>query len=171
VFNLYFPTFQNSNNSEVDFKLPLEDNPTPKPNNFAQHRLHSQFSSHRRADHSDISLLDRWTEISSEDSYSSQPQDCFQRKWAISSDTSMASNMRAELEKSRTSFSQSPSSSIRQLPLVRYRLRSDPHRLNIYYASTKRRFIVGSIVILCVGEHSEIIRTVRSRWQQLHCQW
>lgn len=69
--------------------------------------------------------------------------------------------MRAELEKSRTSFSQSPSG--RQLPLVRYRLRSDPHRLNIFYASTKRRFIVGSIVILCVGEHSEIIRTVRSR--------
>jgi len=150
VLQLHFPTFQISNNSEVDFKLTLEDNSTPKPNNFGQHRLQSQFLSRRRSDHSGISLLDRWTEISSEDSYSSRPQDCFQRKWAISSDTSMASNMRAELEKSRTSS-------------VRYRLKSDPHRLNVYYASTKSRFIVGSIVILCTGEHSEIIRTVRSR--------
>jgi hypothetical protein len=95
------------------FKLPFEHNPNTRLSSSARRAHHNSYS--KRSDFAGNSLLDRWTEFSSEDSYSSRPQDCFSTEVSDSSDTTMASNLRAELEKSRPFVSVSPSASVRQL--------------------------------------------------------
>lgn len=95
------------------FKLPFEHNPNTRLSSVA-HRPHRN-PHFKRSDPAGNSLLDRWTELSSEDSYSSRPPDCFSTEVSDSSDTTMASNLRAELEKSRPFVSVSPSASARQL--------------------------------------------------------
>ncbi|KAJ2957077.1 hypothetical protein NQZ79_g7157 [Umbelopsis isabellina] len=110
------PGDQLSTTSTTDsyFKLPFEHNPTARLSSSA-HRPHRN-PHFKRSDPTGNSLLDRWTELSSEDSYSSRPPDCFSTEVSDSSDTTMVSNLRAELEKSGPSVSVSPSASARQLP-------------------------------------------------------
>ncbi|KAM3579096.1 hypothetical protein VKS41_008324 [Umbelopsis sp. WA50703] len=98
------------------FKLPFEHNPNTRLSSSARRAHHNSYS--KRSDFAGNSLLDRWTEFSSEDSYSSRPQDCFSTEVSDSSDTTMASNLRAELEKSRPFVSVSPSASVRQLSSI-----------------------------------------------------
>lgn len=108
-------TISNSNSTDSFFKLPFEH---PKPNSLSQN-LNRNLYSQRSCNNSGPSLLDRWPEISSEDSYSSRPPDCFSTEVSDSSDTTMASNMRAELDKSQKSVNSSSTSSVSQLSRVK----------------------------------------------------
>jgi hypothetical protein len=109
-------TISNSNSTDSFFKLPFE---YPKPNSLSTQNLNRNLYSQRSYNNSVPSLLDRWPEISSEDSYSSRPPDCFSTEVSDSSDTTMASNMRAELDKSQKSVNSSSASSVSQLPRVK----------------------------------------------------
>ncbi|KAI8578633.1 hypothetical protein K450DRAFT_245796 [Umbelopsis ramanniana AG] len=105
-------TNSNLNSTESFFKLPLEHS---KPNTLLQNSNRSQ-SSQKSCNNIGPSLLHRWLEISSEDSYSSRPPDCFSTEVSDSSDTTMASNLRAEMDKSQKSANTSLASSAPQLP-------------------------------------------------------
>jgi hypothetical protein len=108
-------TISNSNSTDSFFKLPFEH---PKPNTLLQNLNRNKFLQ-RSFNNSGPSLLDRWPEISSEDSYSSRPPDCFSTEVSDSSDTTMASNMRAEMDRSQKSVNTSSASSISQLHQVK----------------------------------------------------
>lgn len=115
-------TISNSNCTDSYFKLPLEH---PKPNTLSQ-TLNKKLYSQRSCNNSGPSLLDRWPEISSEDSYSSRPPDCFSTEVSDSSDTTMASNMRAELDKSQKSANTSSTSSVSRLSRVKKTIDANP---------------------------------------------
>jgi hypothetical protein len=108
----------NSNSTESYFKLPLEHHSSSKLNTLVSSLNRGQ-SSQRRWDHGGHSQVDRWTEISSEDSYSSRPPDYFSTEVSDSSDTTMASNMRTELDRSQKPVTFYPSSSAPQLHRVK----------------------------------------------------
>ncbi|KAI9283494.1 SANT associated-domain-containing protein [Umbelopsis sp. AD052] len=102
----------NSNSTESSFKLPLEHS---KPN-ILPPNLNRIQNSQKSSNNIGPSLLHRWLEISSEDSYSSRPPDCFSTEVSDSSDTTMTSNLRAEMNKSQQSANTSSTSSVPSLP-------------------------------------------------------
>ncbi|KAG2178432.1 hypothetical protein INT44_001584 [Umbelopsis vinacea] len=138
----------NSNSTESSFKLPLEHS---KPN-ILPPNLNRIQNSQKSSNNIGPSLLHRWLEISSEDSYSSRPPDCFSTEVSDSSDTTMTSNLRAEMNKSQQSANTSSTSSVPSLPQVK---ESDRFNTNHYRVSPYTSFLSTGIRVVNRPGHDE----------------